>query len=180
MSDHDTPPPPPPPPGGFPPPTGGALQPGYGAAGPQAPLASWIQRVGAYLADFALILPFLSLRFVFASRITLESVNGTILTTQSGGNRPLFLLMSLIIVAIVAYNRWYLGGKGQSLGKKTLGLTLVAESSGQPIGMAKAFLRDLAHILDSLICFVGYLFPLWDAKRQTIADKVMTTVVTTS
>jgi len=23
---------------------------------------------------------------------------------------------------------------------------------------------------------VGYLFPLWDAKRQTFADKIMTTV----
>jgi len=23
---------------------------------------------------------------------------------------------------------------------------------------------------------IGYLFPLWDAKRQTIADKIMTTV----
>jgi hypothetical protein len=33
--------------------------------------------------------------------------------------------------------------------------------------------------VDSIICFVGYLFPLWDPKRQTIADKIMTTVVTT-
>jgi len=76
------------------------------------------------------------------------------------------------------YNRWYLGGQGQSFGKRALGLTLVAESTGQPIGMAKAFLRDLAHIVDGLICYIGYLFPLWDQKRQTIADKIMTTVVT--
>ena len=27
-----------------------------------------------------------------------------------------------------------------------------------------------------LICYIGYLFPLWDAKRQTLADKIMTTV----
>ena len=87
--------------------------------------------------------------------------------------------MSVIILAIVVYNRWYLGGQGQSFGKKTLGLTLVKETTGQPIGFAMAFVRDLAHTVDSIICFVGYLFPLWDPKRQTIADKIMTTVVTT-
>ncbi|COY49143.1 proline-rich antigen pra [Mycobacterium tuberculosis] len=36
--------------------------------------------------------------------------------------------------------------------------------------------RQLAHFIDAIICFVGFLFPLWDAKRQTLADKIMTTV----
>ena len=40
-----------------------------------------------------------------------------------------------------------------------------------------AFVRDLAHIVDSVICYIGYLFPLWDARRQTFADKIMSTVV---
>jgi uncharacterized RDD family membrane protein YckC len=86
-------------------------------------------------------------------------------------------LMNLLILAIFIYNRCYLGGKGQTLGKKQVGLILVAESTGQPIGTGRAFLRDLAHILDSIICYVGWFFPLWDQKRQTIADKVMTTLV---
>ena len=38
-------------------------------------------------------------------------------------------------------------------------------------------MRQLAHIVDSLICYIGWLFPLWDAKRQTIGDKIMGTVV---
>jgi hypothetical protein len=54
---------------------------------------------------------------------------------------------------------------------------LVAEATGQPIGTGKAFLRDVCHILDTLACYVGWLFPIWDAKRQTLADKLMTTVV---
>ena len=33
-----------------------------------------------------------------------------------------------------------------------------------------------AHGVDAIICYVGFLFPLWDAKRQTIADKIMSTV----
>lgn len=39
-----------------------------------------------------------------------------------------------------------------------------------------SIVRQLAHVLDTLICYLGYLFPLWDAKRQTFADKLMSTV----
>jgi uncharacterized RDD family membrane protein YckC len=171
LSDYGAPPPPPPPP----PPPGG-FQSAQGVA--VDALANWGQRVGAYLIDYALILLFIILRFLFSPKVVITNVGGTIGTVQSGGSAPLAFLMSLIALAIWAYNRWYLGGQGQSFGKRTLGLTLVAESTGQPIGMAKAFLRDLLHFLDG-ICFVGYLFPLWDQKRQTFADKIMTTVVTT-
>jgi hypothetical protein len=31
--------------------------------------------------------------------------------------------------------------------------------------------------LDSLACYVGWLWPIWDSKRQTFADKIMKTVV---
>jgi hypothetical protein len=40
-----------------------------------------------------------------------------------------------------------------------------------------AFVRDLAHILDALPCYIGFLWPIWDSKRQTFADKIMNTVV---
>ena len=40
----------------------------------------------------------------------------------------------------------------------------------------KPFIRQLAHAIDGAICYIGFLFPLWDAKRQTIADKLMKTV----
>jgi uncharacterized RDD family membrane protein YckC len=172
--------PPPPPPGGFPPPPPeGFPQPGYGAAPSGTQLATWIQRVGAALVDYAVVLPFVLLRAVFSPKITITDINGAVVTTQSGGNAPLAFLMGLIILVIWIYNRLFMGGQGQSLGKKALGLTLVGEASGQPIGMAKAFLRDLAHFIDTIICLVGFLFPLWDKKRQTIADKIMATVVTT-
>jgi uncharacterized RDD family membrane protein YckC len=37
--------------------------------------------------------------------------------------------------------------------------------------------RTIAHIVDSIICYIGWLFPLWDPKRQTLADKIVKTVV---
>ena len=75
------------------------------------------------------------------------------------------------------YNRWLIAGRtGQSMGKRVLETKLVAEVNGQPIGAVNAFLRDLLHILDG-IAYIGYLWPLWDAKRQTFADMIMKTVV---
>ena len=49
--------------------------------------------------------------------------------------------------------------------------------TGEPIGGGMAFARDICHILDSLACYIGWLFPLWDARRQTFADKIISTVV---
>jgi hypothetical protein len=40
-----------------------------------------------------------------------------------------------------------------------------------------AFVRDFAHLLDVLSLGLGYLWPLWDARRQTFADKVVRSVV---
>ena len=45
-----------------------------------------------------------------------------------------------------------------------------------PIGFGMSIVRQIAHIVDGLVCYIGYLWPLWDAKRQTFADKIMTTV----
>src|ERR1035437_10157040 len=114
MSDYNTPPPPPPPP----PPPGGFQQ--QGPVSPWgAPLAPWIQRVGAYLLDQCLILPFALLQFVFLPKTVTTDINGTINTTTSAGNLLLSLLVSLLTLAVVAYNRWYLGGRGQSFGRSS-------------------------------------------------------------
>jgi uncharacterized RDD family membrane protein YckC len=124
--------------------------------------------------DFiALALPGWILTSIGAPRTSV--VNGVIV---SSGGGILYWLGVLYLLALWIYNRWYRGGTtGYTIGRGVAGVKLVKESTGQPIGMGLAFVRDLAHIVDSLICYVGWLFPLWDAKRQTIADKIMSTVV---
>jgi uncharacterized RDD family membrane protein YckC len=131
--------------------------PSYSGA-PAYQYADWLQRVGASLIDAAPI-------------IVLQTI------AEITGSYAFIYLVGLIGLGWQIYNRWYLGGQGQSYGKKVLGLMLVSEETGQPIGMLNAFLRDVCHFLDFIICFIGYLFPLWDPKRQTIADKIMRTVV---
>jgi uncharacterized RDD family membrane protein YckC len=126
--------------------------------------ANWGTRVGAYLIDVLIILPLSVLAAVLGGPVT-----------DPG---PLYYVFELLALALWGYNRWFQTGKtGRSWGKKALGISLVAEATGQPIGAGKAFLRDIAHIIDGIICYIGYLFPIWDAKRQTLADKIVKTVV---
>ena len=160
--------------------------PGYGVPGPPVyPYAPWIRRVGAYLVDFApnLIaqIPFYIGYVLWLTEISAGTARGTeTLPTAGLGWMVAGGLLLLAAFGWQIYNRWVVAGRtGQSLGKRVLKLRLLAEGTGQPIGVLNAFLRDMLHILDAM-AYVGYLWPLWDVKRQTFSDKLMNTVVVTA
>ena len=132
-------------------------------------LATWWQRVGANLIDWLPLIP----GFVLAI------VGGQ---THSPGGPTIWPGGATIGILVMAppwlYNRCYLQGRtGQSWGKQVMGLKLIRMSNKEPIGWWKAAIRDLAHYLDILILYLGFLLPIWDARRQTLADKAMRTVV---
>ena len=47
---------------------------------------------------------------------------------------------------------------------------------GASVGAALTTAGVEVHLVDAVACGVGFLFPLWDTKRQTLADKLMGTV----
>jgi len=91
-----------------------------------------------------------------------------------------FLSVSLFGLLGLAFAVWNLGYKqgttGSSIGKGIMKFKVVSEETGQPIGFGMSIVRQLAHAIDGIICYIGFLFPLWDPKRQTIADKLIKTV----
>ncbi|HTZ29289.1 MAG TPA: RDD family protein [Streptosporangiaceae bacterium] len=146
-------------PGAYGQPAGGYGAPQGGYSSPAGNYSNWLQRAGGYLIDLVPVWILVGIGV-------------------AAHNAAIYFLFLLAGIAFTAYNRWYMAGKtGQSWGNRALSMTLISEQTGQPIGPGKAFLRDLCHILDSLACYIGWLFPLWDAKRQTFADKIMQTVV---
>ena len=138
---------------------------GYGySQPPQPPYASWLTRVGAYLVDAAPAWVLLAI--------------GAALAGHGGAGAGIGIIFYLAALGWIGYNRWYRAGTtGQSLGKSATNVRLSNEQTGAPIGAGMAFLRDLAHFVDAIICYVGFLFPLWDGRRQTLADKIVGTVV---
>jgi uncharacterized RDD family membrane protein YckC len=86
-------------------------------------------------------------------------------------------LFSFLGFAFAIWNYGYKQGTtGSSIGKGVMKFKVVGEETGQPIGFAMSVVRQLAHAIDAVICYIGFLFPLWDPKRQTIADKLLKTV----
>lgn len=145
-------------PQGFGAPVGGfnPAAPGVGPAGQT--LATWPERAIGFLIE---VVPVAVITGIFASF-----------------SFTLSMIMWLVSVGWWIYNGSLNGTTGQSIGKKVTGLRVVSEATGQPLNNAGAgILRAIYHFVDSLICYIGWLFPLWDAKRQTIADKIAKTVV---
>jgi hypothetical protein len=88
-----------------------------------------------------------------------------------------FLISVVIGLAYIVWNYGYRQGTtGSSIGKSILKFKVVSEKTWQPIGFGMSIVRQIAHFVDAIICYIGYLFPLWDPKRQTLADKIMSTV----
>lgn len=158
-------------------------QPMGGPAGAQ--YASWIQRVLGYLVDAAVLIPAYIVVFIGLSigasgaETTYDPTTGV--TTTEGGNAVGFVIMGvgyLIMLGIAIWNQFIRQGRtGWSIGKQVVGIRLLKEDTGQPMGAGMCFVRAIAHIVDAIPCYIGFLWPLWDAKRQTFADKIMTTVV---
>jgi uncharacterized RDD family membrane protein YckC len=165
-------------PTGFPPPAGYGQQPSYGtdpgaypgggvpnlplAPVGGAPLADWPKRALGGLIDYV------------AAGIVI-SIVGSLLSNVSSTLGS--LVNGLLGIGWMVYLGYKSGTTGVTFGRSITKTKLISEATGQPIGVGNGIIRQLAHIIDSIICYIGWLFPLWDAKKQTIADKIMKTVV---
>jgi uncharacterized RDD family membrane protein YckC len=160
----------------------------YGYDGPDRVVyASWGRRVLGYLVDsflgaVASIGVFLGY-YQLLGQVDYETDafgNRTISDTTDISSATIGVIVIGALISLI-FNIWNVivrqGTTGYSLGKTLVGIRLVKVSTGRPMGAGLCFVRQLAHYVDSLICYLGWLWPLWDARRQTIADKIMDTVV---
>jgi uncharacterized RDD family membrane protein YckC len=133
------------------------------------PLAPWGERALGFLIDYGVVI------VVVIALYIVGLIVGAIADVL--GLLVFFVAWAFSLVAF-AYLGYINGTTGRTPGKLVMGLKVVGEETGQTIGGGMGIVRWLAHIVDSLICYIGWFFPLWDAKRQTISDKIVKTVVT--
>ncbi|MFC9191895.1 MULTISPECIES: RDD family protein [Streptomyces] len=138
-------------------------QPGYGGGMPE--LAHWGLRAGGLIIDGLII---------GAPYLLLVGIGGA-MGDAAGG--ILALLGFLVMIGLTLWQLYQEGTTGQTIGKKAVGIRVLREADGRPLGLGMAFVRRLAHFLDSIACYIGWLWPLWDEKKQTFADKVCSSVV---
>jgi uncharacterized RDD family membrane protein YckC len=96
-------------------------------------------------------------------------------------NTGLFVLGILLLLACAlaffAFLCIRLGRTGQTPGRKAAAITVVDKHTGQPIGAGKALGRYLFSIISGWPCYLGFLWMLWDADKQTWHDKIVNSIV---
>jgi uncharacterized RDD family membrane protein YckC len=153
-------------------------------AGPTADYTPWFTRVLAYVIDSIPVYLLAAIGGVvllsFRQAETICVPDAFCATGDSGPSTPAWIAFSVCVLIAVVFSLWNFvvrqGITGSSIGKQMMGFKVVEEQTQRPTGVAKSLLRHIAHGLDAIICYIGFLLPLWDAKRQTIADKLMKTV----
>jgi uncharacterized RDD family membrane protein YckC len=139
------------------------------------PLATWGSRVVAYLFDL-----------LFG--LLLEVPGGVLVGVGAalhGGVRVALIIVGSVLLLIgvivqIWQSGWRQGARGQSWGKSVTGLRTVSAETMRPIGGPMGLLRWLVDIIlgtISILQLLNYLWPLWDARRQTWSDKVVGSVV---
>ena len=153
---------------------------------PQSAYTPWFTRVLASLIDFIPVALIEAIGFgimMASSKTTCVSNSseydfGGVCTAEASAlGTAAASIAGLLAFAFGIWNYGYRQGTtGSSIGKSIMNFKVVSERTGVPIGFGMSIVRQIAHLVDAIICYIGYLFPLWDPKRQTLADKIMSTV----
>ena len=173
----------PPPAYGAPPPYG--YQP-YGDAGSNRPYAGFGARLGAVIIDGLIgalfSIPGLIALFAGPKHRVACTVNGEDRLCDLPTGASIGLAVALFVVLGIAYGIIYCrkAGHGQSWGQSACNVAVVDAQTGQPIGAWRTFGRQLARIPSGAICYLGYLWMLWDGRKQTWHDKIVGSVVVRS
>ncbi|MFI9204778.1 RDD family protein [Streptomyces sp. NPDC053048] len=159
-----------------------AMQDPY-AAPQRPPLAEWGARVCANLVDGLIGAAVPIVGFIVAGVMMAMATDCSpsgLCQRDEGLDAAASVVWILSVVAAVAAQVWIMyaqGRTGQSPGKKALHIAVLRERDGMPIGFWMTFVRNLCHFFDGITLYLGYLWPLWDRKHQTFADKMVGTVV---
>jgi len=86
------------------------------------------------------------------------------------GYGPLGFLIGL------GYSVWMLSTYSATVGMMVLKIKITKESGGK-ITYQDAILRYFAAILSAVALGIGYLWMIWDIKKQTWHDKIAKTIV---
>ncbi|GAA5610994.1 RDD family protein [Streptomyces platensis] len=171
----------------------------YGQPMPGMPMgyASWGARLGAFLLD-GLIIAAVPIILYIIGGIMVGSASTTPDTsscppgdvqcisdaydTAASSSTPVgaLIIMALAWLLMIGGTFFLIakeGASGQTPGKKVMGVKVIKEATGQPLGFGMTFVRYLCRYLNGLLCGLGWLWPLWDDKSQTWADKLAGTVV---
>lgn len=149
------------------------------------PLASWIQRAGAFILDLGMFIVLVATPVTVVMWFLTGDLNpcyvqgGTeICDGWTDGehllNRVMFWSLTTVFVLVVS---WFVGAKGQTLGKKATACRVVDGDTEESIGFRRGLVRTLSMVVSAVPLGLGFLWPLWDDQNRTFHDMIARTHV---
>lgn len=150
-------------------------------------LAGFGARLGAFIVDWLIIaVPWFIGFMVLVAILPRGDLEACTIGGQPGICEPLTGastgILALFGLGYAGFFIFYWLGKligetGLTPGRKAANIKVVDKLTGAPIGMGRGIGRGLFAGIISSICFIGYLWMLWDKDKQTLHDKVSNAVV---
>ena len=119
----------------------------------------------------------------FWIRFVAKLVDGLLLTVVSGmlmfvaGFGRTFLPLRLAGLFIgIAYETFFIGNFGATLGKMVFGLKVV-RSTGEKVSYGRAFGRYWAYFVSGIIFSIGYIMAAFDSQKRALHDRICDTRV---
>ncbi len=108
----------------------------------------------------------------FFDGLMLGLVTGVLVDLLKGGGYALGFILA------ISYYTYFEGGpRGQTLGKRLLGIRVIDFDGGGSIGYGRAAIRYVTSIVSAIVIYIGYLWMLWDREKQCWHDKTSNAVV---
>ncbi len=137
-------------------------------------------RLGAYFLDgifvsipLWILLGIVSEVHAFASPSSAAAALGS-----TPSSAPMLLLEYAVeLVTEILYFVFCWSTRGATLGQRALKIRVVDAQTGGPIDGGRAFVRWLGYVVSGLSLGLGFLWCVWDRRKQTWADKMARTIV---
>jgi uncharacterized RDD family membrane protein YckC len=79
--------------------------------------------------------------------------------------------------AVALYMTYLVSRTGKSPGRRVFGIAVVDRDSGELIGLWRALGRAMFAVFISAIFYLGFLWVIWDKRKQAWHDKIFKTLV---
>jgi uncharacterized RDD family membrane protein YckC len=115
----------------------------------------------------------------FFKRLIAVVIDGLILSIALSfisGQSESLIASAIYFILWFGYFVWMVGKFGATIGKMAMKIKIVKEN-GEKVNYSDAFIRELASYLSFIVFFLGYLWVIWDSKKQSWHDKIAKTIV---
>jgi len=143
--------------------------------------AGFVSRFVGFLLDVALLMVVLSLTTTFVNALVglfnLEALVGRFMTGDSAAAAVGVALTGLAgTLFVVAYGVIAWGLNGQTVGDLLVGVRVV-RADGHRVSFGRALVRMIGCYVSGLALFLGFIWAIYDGRRQGWHDKLAGTVV---